>query len=125
MNRKIDNMKRGDIFYADLSPVIGCEQGGVRPVIILQNNVGNHFSPTTIVAAITARECKNNIPTHIVVVCEGLAKTSIVLLEQLRTIDKSRIGDYVGCVDEQLLIDIDKALALSIGIEYLIRKDGR
>lgn len=110
-------MKRGDIYYADLTPVVGCEQGGVRPVIIIQNNVGNIFSPTTIVAAITSKQDKTDIPTHVSLKIEGLSRTSIVLLEQIRTIDKARLRTYVNSIDGEALRRIDQALAISIGLE--------
>lgn len=111
-------MRRGDIYYADLTPVIGSEQGGVRPVLIIQNNVGNRFSPTTIVAAITSKKDKTEIPTHVSVKIEGLSRTSVVLLEQIRTIDRTRLRTYVNSVDNKVLQQIDKALSISIGLEH-------
>ena len=104
------NIKRGDIFYADLSPVVGSEQGGVRPVLIVQNDVGNKFSPTVIAAAITSRQGKASLPTHIEVNAHdcGLAKDSVVLLEQVRTIDKSRLKEKVCHLDDDVLKKIDK-----------------
>ncbi len=95
---------RGDIYYADLSPVVGSEQGGIRPVLIVQNDVGNRFSPTVIAAAITSQRTKANLPTHILVNSQttGLAKDSIVLLEQVRTIDKHRLKERMGCLDTSL-----------------------
>lgn len=120
MNQTIVKIERGEIYYADLSPTTGSEQGGIRPVIILQNDTGNQYSPTTIVASITGRE-KKKIPTHTMIACAGLPKTSIILLEQLRTIDKSRIGDYVGKADENVMSEVDRALAVSVGIEHLIK----
>ena len=99
------NIRRGDIFYADLSPVIGSEQGGVRPVLIVQNDVGNRFSPTVIAAAITSQRAKANLPTHIMLQAEntGLARDSIVLLEQIRTIDKRRLREHIGHLDERAM----------------------
>ncbi|MCM1494480.1 MAG: type II toxin-antitoxin system PemK/MazF family toxin [Bacteroides sp.] len=111
-------IKRGEIYYADLSPVLGSEQGGVRPVLILQNDMGNQFSPTTIVAAITGRK-KTELPTHIFLLSKELPKSSIVLLEQIRTIDKSRIGKYIGKADEKLMQEVDKALAISMGMKTI------
>ena len=92
-------IKRGEIYYADLSPVVGCEQDGVRPVVILQNDVGNRHSPTTIVAAITSKRTKTVFPTHVAIQAEGLEKDSMVLLEQIRTIDKARLLAYIGETD--------------------------
>ena len=105
-------VKRGDIYYADLSPVIGSEQGGIRPVLIVQNDVGNKFSPTVIAAAITSQRDKTNLPTHIKVDADGcgLAKDSIVLLEQVRTIDKQRLKEKMGSLDMGAMNKIDKAL---------------
>lgn len=110
-------IKRGDIFYADLSPVIGSEQGGIRPVVIIQNDIGNVHSPTVIVSAITSRT-KAKLPTHIEIHGEdyGLSKDSIILLEQLRTIDKKRLRDKVGELGPEVLAKIDKALIISLGI---------
>jgi len=111
-------VKRGDIFYADLSPVIGSEQGGIRPVLIVQNDVGNKFSPTVIAAAITSQRFKTSLPTHIQVNADGcgLAKDSIVLLEQVRTIDKRRLKEKMGNLNENEMNRIDKALSVSLGI---------
>ncbi len=111
-------VKRGDIFYADLSPVIGSEQGGIRPVLIVQNDVGNKFSPTVIAAAITSQRFKTSLPTHIQVNADGcgLAKDSIVLLEQVRTIDKRRLKEKMGNLNEIEMNRIDKALSVSLGI---------
>ena len=107
---------RGDIYYADLNPTVGSEQGGVRPLVILQNNVGNRYSPTVIAAAITASP-KKPLPTHVTIdhACEQL-KESFVLLEQIRTIDRSRLREYVGRLDEQEMKKIDEALAISVGL---------
>ena len=106
------NIKRGEIYYADLSPVVGSEQGGVRPVLIIQNDVGNKYSPTVIAAAIT------HLPTHISVNADGcgLAKDSIVLLEQVRTIDKQRLKEKMGCLDMSSMGLVDKALSVSFGL---------
>lgn len=109
--------KRGEIYYANLCPVIGSEQGGVRPVIILQNNTGNHYSPTTIVAAITSRETKTQMPTHVKVTTPELYRESIVLLEQIRTIDKTRLLEYVGCFDTANMKQVDQALIISLGLD--------
>ena len=89
-------VKRGEVYYADLRPIVGSEQGGVRPVLIIQNDVGNRYSPTTIVAAITSVPKKKHLPTHIKLGAKGLKENSTVLLEQLRTVDKSRLQEYVG-----------------------------
>jgi len=111
-------VKRGDIFYADLSPVIGSEQGGTRPVLVLQNDIGNRFSPTVIVAAITAQIQKAKLPTHIEIDAERyqLERDSVVLLEQLRTIDKSRLTDKLTHLDEQVMESVDHAVAISLGL---------
>lgn len=111
-------IKRGDIFYADLSPVVGSEQGGIRPVLIVQNNVGNKFSPTVIAAAITSQKYKTDLPTHIKVNADecGLSRDSIVLLEQVRTIDKRRLRERMGNLDETDMGRIDKALSVSFGL---------
>ena len=113
------NIKRGDIYYADLSPVVGSEQGGVRPVLIVQNDVGNRHSPTVIAAAITSRQDKNRLPTHIEVQADkcGLARDSIVLLEQIRTIDKKRLGDKMGELDLNSMNKVNTALSISFGLE--------
>ena len=108
-------IRRGDIFYADLRPVVGSEQGGVRPVLIIQNDVGNRHSPTVICAAITSQMNKAKLPTHVELDCKyALVKDSVVLLEQLRTIDKTRLKDKVCHLDNQILIKIDKALEISL-----------
>ncbi len=109
---------RGDMYYADLSPVVGSEQGGVRPVLILQNNVGNKFSPTVVVAAITSKTgSKAKMPTHITLdAVHGLEKDSLVLLEQIRTIDRKRIREYIGTLDNDTMKKVDKALTVSIGL---------
>ena len=112
-------VKRGDIFYADLSPVVGSEQGGMRPVLIVQNDVGNKFSPTVIAAAITSQRDKAQLPTHIPLSSEscGLSKDSVVLLEQVRTIDKKRLKEKMGRIDENIMNNIDRALYISLGLE--------
>ncbi len=111
-------VKRGDIYYADLRPVVGSEQGGVRPVLILQNDVGNKFSPTVIAAAITSRQYKSDMPTHIQVNAHGcgLTKDSIVLLEQVRTLDKRRLKEKMGNLNAQDMRRVNQALSLSLGI---------
>ncbi len=112
------NIKRGDIYYADLSPVVGSEQGGLRPVLIVQNDVGNKYSPTVIAAAITSQHDKSKLPTHINLNadCCGLAKNSIVLLEQVRTIDKTRLKERMGSVDANAMNKVDKAISVSFGL---------
>ncbi|MBE7026659.1 MAG: type II toxin-antitoxin system PemK/MazF family toxin [Ruminococcaceae bacterium] len=111
-------VKRGDIFYADLSPVIGSEQGGVRPVLIVQNDVGNKYSPTVIAAAITSQINKAKMPTHIEISAQdyGLNKDSVILLEQIRTIDKRRLREKIGRLDETLMERVDDALSISFGL---------
>ncbi len=111
-------VKRGEIYYADLSPVVGSEQGGVRPVLIIQNDVGNKYSPTVIAAAITSQQDKTQLPTHISVEAEGsgLQKNSIVLLEQVRTIDKRRLKEKMGNLDVSMMDKVDKALSVSFGL---------
>ncbi|MCM1286085.1 MAG: type II toxin-antitoxin system PemK/MazF family toxin [Acetobacter sp.] len=111
-------IKRGEIYYADLSPVIGSEQGGVRPVLIVQNDVGNKFSPTVIAAAITSQRDKNSLPTHIEVDAQncGLAKDSVVLLEQVRTIDKRRLKEKMGSLDTSDMGKVNQALSVSFGL---------
>lgn len=112
-------VKRGEIYYADLSPVVGSEQGGIRPVLIVQNDVGNKHSPTVIAAAITSQRDKNHLPTHIEVQADkcGLAKDSIVLLEQIRTIDKKRLRDKMGELDLRSMNKVNTALSISFGLE--------
>ena len=111
-------VRRGDIYYADLSPVVGSEQGGVRPVLIVQNDVGNKFSPTVIAAARTSQRDKTNLPTHIEVDARdcGLAKDSIVLLEQVRTIDKRRLREKMGALDDGSMGKVNEALSVSFGL---------
>ena len=111
-------IKRGDIFYADLSPVVGSEQGGLRPVLIVQNDVGNRFSPTVIAAAITSQRDKTNLPTHITLQAErtGLMKDSVILLEQIRTIDKTRLREKMGHIDDVLMQKVNNAITISFGL---------
>ena len=111
-------VKRGDIFYADLSPVVGSEQGGVRPVLIVQNDTGNRHSPTVIAAAITSQTGKARLPTHISLAAMscGLPKDSVVLLEQIRTLDKRRLREHMGRVDETMMNQVDTAIAVSFGL---------
>jgi mRNA interferase MazF len=111
------NIMRGEIYYADLSPAIGSEQGGTRPVVVIQNNVGNHYSPTIIVAVLTSKQ-KKNLPTHIEIPCNesNLSMDSTVLLEQVRTIDKSRLENYVGSVTEEKMQEINYAMLVSLGL---------
>ena len=111
-------VKRGDIYYADLSPVVGSEQGGVRPVLIIQNDVGNKYSPTVIAAAITSRINKAKMPTHIELCAReyGLNKDSVILLEQIRTIDKKRLREKTGRLDEALMSRVNDALSISFGL---------
>lgn len=111
-------VKRGDIFYADLSPVIGSEQGGVRPVLVIQNDVGNKYSPTIIIAAITSQINKARLPTHIEINAPdfGLPKDSVVLLEQIRTIDKKRLREKIGKFDGDMMKTVDEALKISLGL---------
>ena len=112
-------IRRGDLFYADLNPVIGSEQGGVRPVLVIQNDVGNHFSPTVVAAAITSRKAKNSLPTQILLEnVPGLAPTSLLLLEQQRTIDRKRLRGYIGRISKEKMLEVDTALAISMGIGY-------
>ncbi|MFR8011421.1 MAG: type II toxin-antitoxin system PemK/MazF family toxin [Clostridia bacterium] len=112
------NVKRGEIYYADLSPVVGSEQGGIRPVLIVQNNVGNKFSPTVIAAAITSQRYKTNLPTHIQIHASdcGLARDSIVLLEQVRTLDKKRLRERMGMLSSVDMHRVDRALSVSFGL---------
>ncbi|MCC5895333.1 MAG: type II toxin-antitoxin system PemK/MazF family toxin [Alkalibacterium sp.] len=115
-------VKRGDIFYADLSPVVGSEQGGMRPVLIVQNNVGNKYSPTVIVAAITTKIEKGKMPTHVEVSAkQGLEKNSVILLEQIRTIDKQRLRDQVTQLNAETMNLVDDALAISVGLSNKYR----
>ena len=111
-------IKRGDIFYADLSPVVGSEQGGMRPVVIVQNDVGNRYSPTVIAAAVTSQVSKAKLPTHIEISAgHGLEKDSVILAEQIRTLDKKRLKEQIGCLDEQSLSQLNSALITSFGLQ--------
>lgn len=114
-------MKRGDVYFADLSPVVGSEQGGVRPVLILQNNIGNRFSPTVIVAAITAQIQKAKLPTHVEIDAKryGFERDSVILLEQIRTLDKQRLTDKITKLDDEMMEKIDNALEISLGLKDL------
>ncbi len=118
-SREKITIMRGDLFYADLSPVIGSEQGGVRPVVIIQNDIGNKFSPTTIVAAITSVKNKSSMPTHVNVGKDvgGLPKDSVILLEQIRTIDKRRLREKIGRMTDSKMKEIDKALGISVHLQ--------
>ena len=111
-------IKRGDIFYADLSPVIGSEQGGVRPILVVQNDVGNRYSPTVIAAAITSRINKAHLPTHIEIDSRdfGLTKESVILLEQIRTIDKKRLREKIGHLDDEKMKSVNEAFNISFGL---------
>jgi mRNA interferase MazF len=125
--RSVDNVlvRRGDIFYADLNPVVGSEQGGIRPVLIVQNDVGNKYSPTVIIAAITSQIEKAKLPTHVELSHEdyGLEKDSVVLLEQLRTIDKRRLKEKITFLDQEVMNKVDDALKISLGLgEFLINR---
>ena len=112
------NIKRGDVYYADLSPVIGSEQGGLRPVLIVQNDVGNKYSPTVIAAAITSKMTKAKLPTHIDVSADsvGLAKDSVILLEQIRTIDNARLKEKMGHLDDNTMLNVNNAITVSFGL---------
>ena len=112
------NVRRGDIYYADLSPVVGSEQGGMRPVLIVQNDVGNKYSPTVIAAAITSKTSKSKLPTHIEVFADryGLAKDSVILLEQIRTIDKTRLKEKMGHLDDAVMDRVNDAITVSFGL---------
>ena len=113
------NVKRGDIFYADLSPVVGSEQGGIRPVIIIQNDIGNRYSPTVIVAAITSLINKAKLPTHVEISSEefGLNRDSVVLLEQIRTLDKKRLKEKIGHMTEDDMKKVNKSLLISLNLQ--------
>lgn len=112
-------VKRGDMFYADLSPVVGSEQGGVRPVLIVQNDIGNKYSPTVIAAAVTSQINKAKMPTHIEISAKtyGLAKDSVILMEQIRTIDKKRLKEKIGHIDVGLMGKVDEAISISFGLK--------
>lgn len=115
--KMVDQIKRGELYYADLSPVIGSEQGGVRPVLVVQNDIGNKYSPTVIVAAITSKINKAKLPTHIEIEAStyGLEKDSVILLEQVRTLDKSRLQNKIGDLSPIMMKSVDKALLISLG----------
>ena len=117
----MEQIKRGEIYYANLCPVMGSEQGGIRPVVILQNDKGNLHSTTTIVAPITGELDKPYLPTHVIFKSDCMKKESMVLLEQIRTIDKSRLGRFVGEMDDRQMKRIDKAILISLGLDYLER----
>ena len=119
------NVRRGDIYYADLSPVVGSEQGGIRPVLIVQNDVGNKYSPTVIAAAITSRIGKSKLPTHIEVYADkyGLARDSVILLEQIRTLDKKRLKEKMGHLDEDVMTQVNDAITVSFGLEEPARQE--
>ena len=117
----LNSIKRGDIFYADLSPVVGSEQGGIRPVLIVQNDVGNKYSPTVIAAAITSQIGKSRLPTHIEIhSAGGLSKDSVVLLEQVRTLDKRRLKEKAGHLDDLSMNKVNNALAVSFGLSSTV-----
>lgn len=111
-------VKRGDVYFADLSPVVGSEQGGVRPVLVIQNDIGNRFSPTIIVAAITAQIQKAKLPTHVEIDAKryGFERDSVILLEQIRTIDKQRLTDKITHLDDEMMEKVDEALQVSLGL---------
>ena len=111
-------VKRGEVYFADLSPVVGSEQGGVRPVLVIQNDIGNRFSPTVIVAAITAQIQKAKLPTHVEIDAKryGFERDSVILLEQIRTIDKQRLTDKITHLDDEMMEKVDEALRVSIGL---------
>lgn len=111
-------VKRGDVFFADLSPVVGSEQGGIRPVLIIQNDIGNRFSPTVIVAAITAQIQKAKLPTHVEIDAKtyGFDRNSVILLEQIRTIDKQRLTDKITSLDDEMMLKVNEAMQISLGL---------
>ena len=117
VNTNLD-IKRGYLYYADLSPVVGSEQGGVRPVLIIQNDIGNKYSPTVIVAAITSQINKAKLPTHIEISAHeyGLNKDSVILLEQIRNKDKKRLREKIGCIDKNMMLKVDNSLQISLGL---------
>ena len=122
--RDMKEIKRNEIYYADLNPIKGSEQGGIRPVLVIQNDTGNKHSPTTIVAAITSREEKAKLPTHVEVGSCGVERKSLALLEQIRTIDKSRLIKYVGELDGATVKEINEAIGISLGLNRMGDKDG-
>jgi len=113
-------VQRGDIYFADLSPVVGSEQGGVRPVLVIQNDIGNRFSPTIVVAAITAKIQKGKLPTHVEIEAKehGLERDSVILLEQIRTLDKQRLTDKITRLDKKTMKQVDHALEISLGLGF-------
>ena len=115
-------IKRGELYYADLSPVVGSEQGGLRPVLIIQNDVGNRYSPTVIAAAITSKMGKTRLPTHIDIYADkvGLAKDSVILLEQVRTLDKRRLKEKMGHLDDGVMSEVNTAIAVSFGLGNIV-----
>lgn len=119
----INTIKRGEIYYADLSPVVGSEQGGIRPVLILQNDTGNKFSSTTIVAPITSVPKKKSQPTHIFIDCDFLESESVVLLEQIRTIDKKRLSDRLGQLSQTDMYRVESAMSVSLGMKQEARHE--
>jgi mRNA interferase MazF len=118
-------IRRGDVFFAELDPVVGSEQGGVRPVLIIQNDVGNQYSPTTIIAAITGQMCKAKLPTHVDLAGgeHGLSKNSVVLVEQVRTIDKQRLKERICTLDKTIMEQVNQALQISMGLSSLFREE--
>ena len=122
----MNNIRRGDIYYADLSPVVGSEQGGLRPVLIVQNDVGNKYSPTVIAAAITSKMSKAKLPTHIGVYANqvGLLKDSVILLEQIRTIDKTRLKEKMGHLDSEKMNEVNNAITVSFGLGVTPEEQG-
>ena len=121
------NIKRGDIYYADLSPVVGSEQGGLRPVLIVQNDIGNRYSPTVIAAAITSKMTKARLPTHIDIYAKevGLAKDSVILLEQVRTLDKRRLREKMGHLEDSTMQRVNEAISVSFGLIGNDDREGR
>ncbi len=113
-------VQRGEVYFADLSPVVGSEQGGVRPVLVIQNDIGNRFSPTVIVAAITAQIQKAKLPTHVEIKADvyGFERDSVILLEQIRTLDKQRLTDKITKLGDEMMEEIDHALEISLGLEF-------
>lgn len=118
-------IKKGEIYYADLTPVVGSEQGGIRPVLIIQNDVGNRYSPTVIAAAITSQTNKKEMPTHIKLYgCyRGLHRDSVVLLEQVRTIDRIRLREYIGRLNAVTMQHVDQAIAVSFGLDRFLEQN--
>ncbi|MBR5284937.1 MAG: type II toxin-antitoxin system PemK/MazF family toxin [Clostridia bacterium] len=121
-----NTVRRGEIYYADLSPVVGSEQGGMRPVLIVQNDVGNRYSPTVIAAAITSQQNKAKLPTHIEISAKavGLSRNSVILLEQIRTLDKRRLKEKMGTLDSRLMQRVDNAIAVSFGLSAGVTMEG-